>query len=310
MSRARLAGMLLVLALAGMLASCQFVPSGSGRTEPKAVQKGTEGLAIAFLSRAPPDQIYERERFPVQVVLENKGTADLRGGYYVLNYEEQLVSISPPAGRFDLRGRSTLSPVGDKKIFRHEGQGGGLDPEFDFRDTTVAISACYPYTTDATLITCVDTDILGQKKNKPCALRTEGFSGGQGAPVAITSISPEMLPSESPDYIRPRFTIEIENVGGGDIVDPSRVVAACGATLPKDAQNIIDVHASLSDEPLECAPRQLDPAKGQNRIICTLEQGVHYTAGTYPAQLRVELEYGYVQSTFTSLQLLRQVGVE
>jgi hypothetical protein len=291
-----------------LLAACQYLPAA--RTEPKPVQVGTEGIAVSFLPRAPPSQVYENERFPVQLVLENKGTEDMRGGVYVLNYEAGLLGVTPSSGRFDLRGRSTLSPVGDKRTFSHDGRAGDLDPEFQFRDTNLIASICYPYRTDATLITCVDTDLLGRQKNKPCTPASQGFSGGQGAPVAITRITPEMLPHESPELVKPRFTVEIENVGTGEIVDVNRFSAACGATLPRDAQNVISVHAALSDEPLFCTPDRIDPGRGQNKIICIYEEGIHFSSGTYPAPLRVELEYGYVQNIFTPVRLVQEAGLE
>ena len=208
-------------------------------------------------------------------------------------------------GSFDVLGKSQFYPEGTITSLDFQIKNRKLDPLTESYTTVLSFIICYPYKTAATLITCVDTDITGEVKNKACVKRTENFPGGQGAPVAVTRLEPRMFPHEDPDRIIPEFIINIQNLGDGEVVQPAQVIDACSGR-PLQELNQVTLTAKLSDDTLQCRPETLRLKRGENKVVCRLEQGISKTFGTYRAPFTVNMNYGYINRMATSYSILKQ----
>ena len=133
------------------------------------------------------------------------------------------------------------------------------------------------------------------------------FTGGQGAPVAVTKVETRMLPQEDDKKVKPHFIIHVKNAGNGEVIDPSKIEVACKSeALDYKDFNTIIVSASLSGTPLRCSedigavpgPVTVRLRDKEDLIRCTYDKDNGIDAGldAYIAPLKVELDYGY---TFT-----------
>jgi hypothetical protein len=301
------------------------------------VHEGTEGLKMDFLESSPPDEVYVGDIFPVTLDMQNKGAYDIERGVIALGIEEGYVEIRSPEYMdkllgFDILGRSAYDPIGgiDRKTIVLKAR--GLDPQSETHTTTVAVTTCYPYKTEATAHVCVDTDIYGQRQaEKVCTPQTLGMGiikrggqelpRGQGAPIAITKIEQKMMMHpENDELIKPQFMIYVKNMGDGLPIDVGVYEEACTATgISNQAWNVVGARVYLSDRSvqLNCTPK-LEPGSGskagyiklekqEDFIKCTLEEGISKAMGTYTTPLMIDLIYGYTFTISKEVLIRRQV---
>ena len=325
---------LVITALLLIFAALGCAPTG--RPVEIKVHEGTEGLKMEFLEKSPPDEVYVGEKFPLTVELSNKGAFDIKNGVFALGIERDYIwapseYIDNPI-KFDLMGRSAYDPIGgfDRKTIELTAK--NLDPQSETHTTTVALTACYPYRTEATAQVCIDTDIYGRRlEEKVCTTETlsmgtierEGqeLPRGQGAPIAITKIEQKMMPhNESDELITPTFMIYVRNMENGLPVDINVYDRACLATgISKQAWNVVSAKVYLSDRSvqLDCTPK-LDPKssdktghikleKQEDFIRCSLNEGIPKTLGTFTTPLMVDMDYGYTFTISKNVMIRRQV---
>lgn len=262
------------------------------------VHKGSEGIATGFAQGSPPKDFFEDGVFNAIVFVENKGASDISNGIYVFSVEDQYIELlKDSVGRFDLKGRSVYSPVGEKKFFTFKGKARLLGKQTERITTTMLFSICYPYTTEATASVCVDTDILNLNARKPCTPKAVALSGGQGAPVAVTKVETKMIPGDIEGVVVPQLIIYIKNVGKGQIIDAAKAKDLCiGQRVLRDDFNTVAVKAFLGEEALECRKDEIKVDRDENRVVCILPEGFAKDLGTYTTILRVELDYGYTSN--------------
>ncbi len=323
------AALLCIIVGSFFLASCTRDVSG-----PRVVdyRRGTEAVTMQFLQNAPPDQFYapavgETSTFPVGFHLANKGATDIELGFLSLAVEKNYVSIqgwdlsepsiseagAPERASFLLAGKGNIHPFGDEAVVLATLQAKPIDPQIMQHDTTVIVTACYPYETKASATICIDTDLFGmQPMQKVCTPRTISLTGGQGGPITITSIEERILP-QGDDYVRPQFVITVENRGSGSVVNKGRVSEAC-SSLPLDTSdyNIIAVDEvrfsglSLTRGDISCEPELLHLQSGRGTIRCTVAEGrIPASQDTYQTSLFIELSYGYTSSISKTIRLDR-----
>ncbi len=300
-------------ALLIFLVGCQFAPFQRKETmKLPDVSIGTQGVELSLAPNNPPRETFENSAFTMLVTLSNLGTTDVEEGVYTVSHEPQYTYLAQQQqqGRFVVRGKSTFNPSGEERQVQLTFRTKPLGPQTQAYPTTIAFNACYPYKTIAPLITCIDSDILNKRKDKPCTPKTAAFPQGHGAPVAVTSIEPRMLPHEDPTRIRPEFVLTLQNRGSGEAVAADRYREACaGRALGDEGWNIIHASALLSDSYMTCTP---SPAKlkqsGETKIACTIPEGIDSRLGTYAAPLTVELEYGYLTSITTQVNIVKALA--
>ena len=292
---------------------------------------GTDGMTLSFLEHAPPEELQlSRTGEPVEIGIQvaNIGAHDIPTAFLTLATEEDYVTIESwdlnrddimPLGgsqqriAFPLPGKSAGSPFGMDEVFTAFAHARIPDPQIETLETQVLASVCYPYRTLLHTPVCVDTDPNNfHNRQKSCTVDDLSFSG-QGSPVRISDIQVQML-SATTEFLRPQFTITIENAGDGTVLanDADALSAACSsAAIRREFFGIIDlVDLQLSGFSLhaghfECQPLpiRLDDS-GSAIVTCTLKSGLLRTGqDTYSTDLAVELAYGYIQTSSVTFRL-------
>ena len=311
---------------------------GCGTTSTKKTTKeidvrvGFNGLLLEFLKNTPPQKLFEDDVFPVIIKVRNNGAYSLEKeekAILSLGVEkdytssiqllasgkvQQVEGISN-AATFNLEGKSKINTKGEEEVISYNIQAGKVDPQSEFHASTVIATLCYPYQTILDTTVCVDTDISNLRPGKKaCKAQDLILNNGQGAPIAITKIEVNMLPAEideqnQPRKIKPQFLIFIENKGQGTAIKKEVVKDFCTKSdTSHENLNRIYVRAFLSNEELDCTPKEKDKSeekrafaklKDKKELVrCTLEKekSIDSSLDPYYSPLRIELTYGYTQS--------------
>lgn len=290
------------------------------------IRVGVNGLTLEFLKNTPPLRIFEKETFPVVIKVGNRGAFSLKENDKAIlslgvekdyTADVQLLAggkvqkMYGNAANFNLEGRSIINQKGEEEVISYNIKAGQVDPQSEFHASTIIATLCYPYQTILESTVCIDTDVSNIRPGKKvCKLQDLVFSNGQGAPVAVTKVEMQMLPtqesqSQGSGSVKPQFLIFVENKGQGTVIRTESVNEFCtkSATTHKDL-NIVYVEAFLSSEKLKC---QLEAAKDtsypghiklkdkKDIVWCSRDNGIP-AQDTYLTPLRIVLSYGYTQS--------------
>lgn len=265
---------------------------------------GSQGLAMEFVEKAPPESVYESTPIPFVLKLSNMGTADINNGYIAFGVDPYIDLVSNPLSVFSLAGRSQYNLEGETQYLNIIANAKVLDPQSQLRSAEVRVTACYPYKTRASVTVCIDALMYNpQVQGKVCDVGSVKLSA-HSAPVGVVRVDTNMIPLPD-DMIQPEFIIYIENLGNGLIVDALRVADACTGFNLGTAFNTLKVSARLPNQVLSC-DRELKLQKnGGNFVRCT---GIplDLRSGTYPTQLTIELDYGYVHSISKIVKILNK----
>ena len=166
---------------------------------------------------------------------------------------------------------------------------------------------------------CIDPDVGEIRPGKKvCKVKELSFSG-QGAPIAVTKIEPQMIP-EGDKSIKPQFLIFIENKGKGNPVNIQGFHNACrqpslSANELKYMWNVAFLTAYGRDGriKLDCSPNMENSADKETGFIrfrdkkdfvrCTFKEGVSRASDAFLSPLRIEIDYGYVQTVSTNFAI-------
>ena len=316
--------LIIVITLLLLIAACTAQKANSSKVVD--VRIGISGLAIEFLKNTPPQKVFEDEVFPVILKVRNIGAFSLdKGNKAILSlgvekdYTKEvkllaggkIESVNDNAAAFNLEGRSNINTKGEEEVISYNIKAGIVDPQSEFHGSTVIATLCYPYETTLSSTVCIDADVSNIIPGKKvCNVQDIVFDNGQGAPVAVTKVEPNMLPQIDGQNIIPQFLIFIENKGTGTVVNRNAVQDFCTKSSESNAAsknvNAIFVRAYLSNEELDCTPKEKEKTnekqgfaklKDKKELIrCTLKEGRDKSLGTYSAPLKVVLSYGYTQS--------------
>ena len=325
-----------------LIASCTSTTTNKTSKTAENVRIGFKGLTLEFLKNIPPPKVFEEETFPVILKIRNIGAFDiidpdkailslgvendytksvnlLEGGN--VNTLDRISSVAS----FSLDGRSEINLLGEEELISYNIVAGKIDPQREFHKSTVIATLCYPYETVSSSSVCVDTDVNNLRPiKKACNNQDIIFSNGQGAPVSVTKIETQMLPTQVTgenkvsDKIKPQFLIFVENKGAGIVIKQESVTDFCTKSdTSHENFNIVYVDVSLSGKPLKC---QLDVERGSNElghiklkdkkdiIRCILEEGIDRNQDPYFSPLEVKLNYGYTQSISANYLIQKPVS--
>lgn len=320
-----------------------FSPFGSS-SSPKKIQDiniyvGTSGLSAEFAKSAPPPKVFEDSSFPILLKIRNggaysiskdrQGAGDLgvvvsigREKDYIPNLifeKDNRLSLGAKDNEafFYIGGKTQINQKGDEIVVSINAKTGKLDPQSEQKSSTITATLCYPYKTILDTTVCIDPDIAGIRPGKKvCNVKDFTFNSGQGAPIAVTRIEPQMIPEG--DIIKPQFLVFIENRGKGTPVNIVGYHNACRESdfASKSTWNIAHINAYTSgpqgQNQLECSPSEqsIDQKTGFVRlrdkktwVRCTFTKGVKEikrTDDAYTSPLRIEVDYGYVQTVSTN----------
>ncbi|MFH1770885.1 MAG: hypothetical protein ABH828_05015 [archaeon] len=207
---------------------------------------------------------------------------------------------------FKLRPDNHLYPGGESTIISFPGyiDSNGWPEGLDSIDTTFLTTACYAYSTYATPIVCIDPDPFSGNE-KACTPGMTDLKGSQGAPVAITNVYQENT------YRSSIFTIDIQNVGRGDIIYPGALELCSpyypGRLGPQYKDTVILAYIGIGDTMLDCTPDgyMVKLRDGRGQITCTYEFEYATAKSAYTTPLVVELWYGYSESLRNNVHIKR-----
>ena len=306
------------------------------------VQTGTTGLEVEFLKNAPPKIVFEKTLFPVMLRVKNTGTYPIAEKKAILSLgveRDYISSINVEEGgrisrnndneaMFTLEGKTPLNPKGDEEVITYTVEAGKIDPQSESHPSTIIASLCYPYETKLAASVCIDPDPNNVRPiRKSCTVQDLSYSSGQGAPVAITKVEIQVLPTAS-EAVKPQFLISIENKGKGEVMKFSAADAACrrtGGALTYREFNAVEMHATLSGQDLECSLRneavadESNPnpdaqefarlSSGKGVVRCSYPDdapAIGKAAESYTAPFTITLSYGYTQSLTTDYAIKKR----
>ncbi|MCA9477646.1 MAG: hypothetical protein KC535_00685 [Nanoarchaeota archaeon] len=172
---------------------------------------------------------------------------------------------------------------------------------------TFLVTNCFLYTTYATPQVCIDPAPYDQGV-KVCTPRPTTFNGGNGAPVAITSIEQENTRTKV------LFEINIQNVGGGTVMDLGSMERCSpyypGRLTTQDLNNVYIIDARIGGQHLDCTPDRWDPIKlvnGQATARCEYNMEYATAKSAYETPLIIELGYGYSTTMKRSTTIKRVI---
>ncbi|MEM4337018.1 MAG: hypothetical protein QXG86_03370 [Candidatus Woesearchaeota archaeon] len=265
---------------------------------------GTEGIVFNFLTNYPPNTIYTQGTGDTgnSIVLEvkNKGAYTTAVTFYLSGFDPSIINIGATTQTIGtIEGKTTTNKEGGYTQVQFPPYGTfsvNLPPGTDVYPATLQATACYDYQTKAVLPVCIDPDPYGIVKQKACTPKGAPTAGGQGAPVAITSVEQESLPGKV------IFKIRVGNVGGGQVLEKGLSNICTSSLLRYNQIDKIQYNVKLGGAGGDCKPTTpLRLVNNQATITCSFNVGTSKLA--YTTTLDVELNYGYLSSVQKSIQI-------
>ena len=213
---------------------------------------------------------------------------------------------------FMLAGDTYDFPGGQSSYITYNGKLLEWPPGSDQITQHLQMTTCYQYTTFADPMVCIDPDPNSDVR-KVCTPKSKTWSGGNGAPVAITSIEQENTPRKI------IFRINVKNIGRGTVYDPGKLEKCSpyypGRVTPEDL-NIVylgDVRIgqtglrTSAHGGMSCYPEviRLDPNTKSGSVTCTYPIEFTQLKSAYETPLVVELWYGYSETEKRNIAVKR-----
>ena len=298
------------------------------------LRRGTDALVMSFIENTPPAKIFSAEDsfpesglFQVGIRTENKGASDIVSGILALSLETGYVNdlnykwkstdeafndrYEGNSVTFSLDGKKPENPAGGRELFSKilQAKIPGSDKESQTRKSTIIATACYDYKTRKTASVCIEPNPFAEKiGQRPCEVKDLTFDS-QGAPLALTKISPRMVLKGNAATVE--FLIYIKNRGNGQVIPSNKILAACEAAGGgKDFWNTIneeDFRISLSTEEgnFKCGPFPLRISGKEEDYIRCVYEGIITGTQAYATTLNLEFDYGYTQSISKDIAIER-----
>ncbi len=260
--------------------------------------RGTEGIVFNFMRNSPPSEVFEGDSIPFAVEVRNKGADSTSPRFWLSGHDENIIHLnwqgsSPNPG--NLEARDENNPIGGYATLESNSVGVSLPNDVDSYETTMRLTACYPYTTFASTQLCVDPDPT-INADDTCTSSDVSVSGGQGGPVAITHVQEE----SSRDKVR--FVVTIQNVGGGTVIDRGKV-SSCTTVREQDMNKVHVSAQSISGRSVNCRPNPVRIVGGKGIAYC--ETSMSGGTSAFTTVLTMNLDYGYKSSITKSIKVRR-----
>jgi hypothetical protein len=263
---------------------------------------GTSGVEL-FLDQAEPILVFPGEKltFPVRVV--NMGRFDTDVVLSVSGYDPSLMEYS--------KKQQIVTPLEGKKSAGLQAIPG--QEEVVYFDSTpvkivgtslsqnTVVTACYLYQTELTYGVCVDRN--ANSKCDMTAPKNAELAAGQGAPVAITSIT-SLARGPSSGKTRVTFAIaftQVDTTNNAKIVRRDKVDSPCNGEkldLRQDFDSITIDEIRLGNELKLNCPAVSDGRplnlKYTNTLTCYAE--IPYENADYNSGLYIKASYGMLTS--------------
>lgn len=195
--------------------ACVDSGSSSGPSNVK-WRTGTDGVRMNFVSENPPREILSTQELSVMVEYSNKGAFDIPGSgakFYLTGYDPSIFFNSPiqEYSSGAIGGKNQFNTEGSQTAYAHWTTPVKLnkDHKVDSFTTSLAVTSCYKYRTQALPTVCVDPQKYDLVVATRCSYSVKDLGGSQGAPIAVTDIKKRT----TKDTVS--FEITIQNKGQG-----------------------------------------------------------------------------------------------
>ena len=288
-----------IIAVLFLLSSCSS-PESKG---------GGDSLSLSILSIT--SNVYETNPITLVLELKNNGKYNINQGKlsignfdpdYITGFRaSQGTSFSNNAGNFQLEGRSENYPEGGSRIITLTSGTAKLPTDMPY-STSLTITACYAYETNAVATVCIDTEpFSGKVKTGTCSPNSVQISPDQGAPVKLTGVEVESYTNFA--YIK--FDVS----SNGDIYD-LKDVQSCDEGIPREDMGVVNVKSIvIGNTPLsDCTHLRngkLYLINGQGTFSCKYNYPSNLK-GRFPKQVGIVLDYGVRTSIETSTVTIKK----
>lgn len=269
-----------------LLVGCSGNNAGSTSSNWKT---GNEGVVMEF-SDYGIDEFFAGEEYSMVLELRNRGTFPEDNDD---SLDVELIFSGFDRNLIGLPYSDSVSIQGGKTQTNQEGGLEYYELEFDvnlYEDADslpqdIKVTACYEYETRAPIDVCVDPNPIKNDEDS-CNPGVLEVGSGQGAPIAVTSVTQESLKGKT------RYTIKIQNVGTGIVFRDNNCLNP--ELSDKDVVYVNSVY--LGDEEMDCSPEErVRLVNGIGTLTCTLD-GLDENQPAYTTSLGVYLEYNYKDS--------------
>ncbi|MCF7798680.1 hypothetical protein K9M74_02145 [Candidatus Woesearchaeota archaeon] len=186
-------------------------------------------------------------------------------------------------------------PGGESDVVAFDGNVVGWQTGDDRADASFMVTNCYAYATYANPQICVDPDPYSENR-KVCTPKKITYNGGNGAPVAVTTVEQEN--TKRGIY----FTINFKNVGDGSVFDFG-YLERCSPYYPgkltsQQLDKIYLLDVRVNDQQLDCTPKRGEGIRlvnGQGSVRCYYSYEYLTSTSAYEAPLHIEAAYGYAE---------------
>lgn len=211
--------------------------------------------------------------------------------------------------KFEMEGRSSDNPPGGMEVVEFPATILTLPPSLEEFRQRVMVTACFDYATHASKMVCIDPEPYSNVR-KACKPQTVSLSGGQGAPVSITTIE------QRPGRGRTTFVINIRHSSKNaydelyDYFSLYKCDPSSGEVVKATDKNVVYVgyvYLSDIDITMSCVPDQvirLD-SSGNGQITCSIEFPEGMATSAYEAPMEIELWYGYSKTIYRDVIVRR-----
>lgn len=280
---------------------------------PTTYHLGMKGIVLDKAS-SNPDIVYEEETFALGMMITNQGAANVNNGVLMVNFDDYFLELDNTQSQVSkiqpvtLQGKSIYNPTGGADYLEYVFKAKVLGVARESIDTRINFNLCYRYNTDITTEVCIDTKTrTSDQRIYACKGKEYVSNAGQGAPIAITKIEPEMM--RVGNSVRPLFRIYIKNMDDGYTLNPDYNL--CSNPTKNAAElNKLKVRAWISaDIELNCSPEEVRLVEGETIARCFVKDVNldHFSKdkSNHITMLRVLLDYDYVYSEAINLKIKR-----
>lgn len=281
-------------------------------TTGKAFIGGNKGLAMSFLTGAPPESVFDTDNpFTISVKLDNVGEYDIAKADATV----EITGIDPASFNTTAAALKKDSPE-DLKGASLDSAGNiiqGVTTTVDFDNLqyqskvsgtvsfTLIASACYEYGTRAQAKLCILKDLIGRTtESRFCNPNNENIAAeSSSAPVQVMTMSENVLGAN-----KVAFAFKIKNTGTGNLYQKA---TECNPSIPTRDKVWVDVtNTGLGD--LTCSGLKDGTATMGYVTLYNNEASVRCTQTiTDPRDadkvVEVKLTYGYKESIQKTLQV-------
>jgi hypothetical protein len=283
---------------------------------------GYDGLSIELFN-SNPKQVFEDDYFATYLFVKNNGpytVGQSAPGSLQITYDNYYLEMFDKSDKQILvNGKNALYPAGDEDYAEFPFHAKTLSNLRDSVTTTITYSLCYPYRTELSIGTCIDTKIYSNDVvSESCKATPYTNSDGQGGPIVITKVEPQITSTDS-QHVKPQYNIYIQNKGGGYVINNPDLASNICSVFSREAisQNLnkIKIKASLSGKELDCEPKEVRIIDGSESFArCTIKdenaQDFPKSTKNYNTILTVVLDYGYVEVQTQDLEIKRQYEID